>query len=51
MYNGEKLNSITHLVGAILALVGFGALMTIGIKPQNTPLLVGFVIFGFTLVL
>jgi hemolysin III len=51
MYNGEKLNSITHLVGAILALVGFGSLMTIGIEQQNTLLLVGFVVFGFTLVL
>ena len=51
MYNGEKLNSITHLVGAILALVGFGSLMTIGIEQQNTALLVGFVVFGFTLVL
>lgn len=51
MYNGEKLNSITHLVGAILALVGFGSLITIGIEQQNTALLVGFVVFGFTLVL
>ena len=51
MYDGEKLNSITHLVGAILALVGFGALITIGIQEQNTLLSIGFVVFGFTLVL
>ena len=51
MYNGEKLNSITHLVGAVLALIGFGSLITIGIVEQNTPLLIGFVVFGFTLVL
>ena len=51
MYDGEKLNSITHLVGAALALVGFGSLVTIGIQEQNTRLLVGFVVFGFTLVL
>jgi len=25
MYYGEKLNSITHLVGAVLSLIGFGA--------------------------
>ena len=51
MYYGEKLNSITHLIGAILALVGFGSLITIGIQEQNTLLFIGFVIFGFTLVL
>jgi hemolysin III len=51
MYNGEKLNSITHLVGAVLALVGFGSLITIGIEKQNISLLIGFVVFGFTLVL
>ena len=51
MYDGEKLNSITHLVGAILALVGFGALITIGIQEQNILLFIGFVVFGFTLVL
>tara|TARA_R110002072_G_scaffold147033_2_gene294155 strand:- start:471 stop:1097 length:627 start_codon:yes stop_codon:yes gene_type:complete len=51
MYDGEKLNSITHLVGAILALVGFGVLITIGIQEQNILLFIGFVVFGFTLVL
>ena len=51
MYDGEKLNSITHLVGAALALVGFGSLVTIGIQEHSTRLLVGFVVFGFTLVL
>ena len=51
MYDGEKLNSITHLVGAILALIGFGTLITIGIQEQNTQLFIGFVVFGFTLVL
>ena len=51
MYDGEKLNSITHLVGAALALVGFGSLVTIGIQEHSTRLLVGFVVFGFTLIL
>jgi len=51
MYNGEKLNSITHLVGAVLALVGFGSLITLGIQAQNTRLLIGYVVFGFTLIL
>jgi hemolysin III len=51
MYQGEKLNSITHLVGAVLALVGFGALLTISIQEQNPLLITSFTIFGFTLVL
>lgn len=51
MYNGEKLNSITHLVGAVLALVGFGALLTLSIQQHNSRLIVSFVIFGVTLIL
>lgn len=51
MYRGEKLNSITHLVGAVLALVGFGALLTISIQEHNPLLIISFTIFGFTLVL
>lgn len=51
MYYGEKLNSITHLVGAVLALVGFGALLTVSIEQQNPRLIISFTIFGFMLVL
>ena len=51
MYHGEKLNSITHLVGATLALIGFGALLTIAIHEKNPLLLVSFSIFGVTLIL
>jgi len=51
MYDGEKLNSITHLVGAVLALVGFGVLLTISIQEQSWPLIISFTIFGFTLIL
>ena len=51
MYNGEKLNSITHLVGAALALVGLGVLLTISIQEQSWPLIISFAIFGFTLIL
>ncbi|MCK5880979.1 MAG: hemolysin III family protein [Sinobacterium sp.] len=51
MYNGEKLNSITHLIGAVLALIGLGALLTIGIQEQNPRLIISFIVFGFTLVL
>jgi len=51
MYHGEKLNSITHLVGAVLALVGFGALLTISIQEHNPLLIISFTIFGITLIL
>jgi len=51
MYSGEKFNSITHLVGAVLALVGFGVLLTIGIQQKDLLLLLSFTIFGVTLVL
>ena len=51
MYSGEKLNSITHLIGAVLALVGFGALLTLSIAQHDTLLIVSFIIFGVTLIL
>ncbi len=51
MYYGEKFNSITHLIGAVLALVGLGVLLTIGFQQQNHLLLIAFTIFGLTLVL
>lgn len=51
MYYGEKLNSITHLVGAVLALIGFGGLLTISIQEQDLMLTISFITFGFTLVL
>jgi len=51
MYYGERLNSITHLVGAVLALIGFGALLTLSIQQSDPMLITGFVIFGVTLVL
>ena len=51
MYYGEKLNSITHLVGAVLALMGFGALLTIGIQHRDPWMIAGFSVFGFTIVL
>ena len=51
MYSGEKLNSITHLIGAVLALIGFGALLTISIQQHSWRLIVSFIRFGFTLIL
>ena len=51
MYYGEKLNSITHLVGAILALVGFGVLLTVAFQEYNWRIITSFIVFGTTLIL
>nr|MCS5653763.1 hemolysin III family protein [Candidatus Neomarinimicrobiota bacterium] len=51
MYYGEKLNSISHLVGAVLSLIGLGALLTISIQTNDVWVITSFSIFGFTLVL
>ena len=51
MYYGEKLNSITHLVGAILALVGFGSLLTLALAEPHWRIIVSFVVFGLTLIM
>ncbi len=50
MYYGEKFNSITHLVGAVLALIGFGALLAVSIQQKDPSLIVSFTIFGLTLI-
>ena len=51
MYYGEKLNSISHLVGAVFALIGLGAMLAVAI-PLRDPWIIGsFAVFGLTLVL
>lgn len=51
MYYGERLNSISHLVGATLALMGLGALLTVGIQSRDPWVLGSFAVFGVTMVL
>jgi hemolysin III len=51
MYHGERFNSISHLVGAVLALIGFGVLLTLSIQSRKPEVIVSFIIFGLTLVL
>lgn len=51
MYSGEKLNSISHLVGAVLALMAFGALLMLAVQAADLRILIGFSTFGLTLVL
>ena len=51
MYHGERLNSISHLVGVVLALIGLGALLTIGIQSRDPWIITSFTVFGLALVL
>ncbi|MFT7686405.1 MAG: hemolysin III [Candidatus Azotimanducaceae bacterium] len=51
MYYGERLNSVSHLVGAVLALIGFGALLTISIPTKDPWLILSFSVFGLSLIL
>ena len=51
MYYSEKFNSITHLVGAVLAFMGLGSLLTVAAQQDNVLLTIGFTTFGLTLVM
>ena len=51
MYYGEKLNSISHLVGSVFSLVALGALLTLSIATGDPKMIVGYSVFGLTLVL
>jgi hemolysin III len=51
MYYGEKLNSMSHLVGAVFSLVGLGALITVAVQSGDPWKITSFTIFGLTLVL
>jgi hemolysin III len=49
MYRGEKFNSISHLVGAGLALVGGGVLVTMASIEGDVAKIVSFSVYAFTL--
>ena len=51
MYKGERFNSITHLVGAVLALVGATVMVTIAGMQGGTTRIVSFTVYGATLFL
>jgi len=51
MYYGEKLNSISHLVGAALALIALGALLTVSIQTRDPWVITSFSVFGISMVL
>jgi hemolysin III len=51
MYHGERLNSISHLVGAAFSLMALGALLTVSVQTQDFWTIFSFSVFGFSLVL
>jgi len=51
MYHGERLNAITHLVAAVLALVGAAVLVVLAAVGGNPWKIVSVSIYGLTLVL
>ncbi len=51
MYYGEKLNSISHLVGSLFSLVALGALLALSIPTGDPRMIIGYSVFGLTLVL
>ncbi len=51
MTHGEKLNSITHLVGAALALVGFVPLIVVSAERGDAWEIASFAVYGTTLLL
>lgn len=51
MYKGERLNSISHLIGAILALAGGAILVTYAAIDGDTRKIISYSIYGVTLFL
>lgn len=47
----EQINSITHYFGAILSLIGTGALLVQSLKSNNTGYIIGCIVFCFSLIL
>ena len=51
MYKGERFNSITHLVGSVLALIGTSVAVTLAARRGGTTRIVAVSIYGAMLVL
>jgi hemolysin III len=51
MYHGEKLNSVTSMVGASLALIALGSLLTVSIQIGTAEVIIAYSVFGLSLVL
>lgn len=51
VYHGERFNSVTHLVGSALSVAGLSILVTLAVAQGDAWKLVGFSIYGSSLVL
>lgn len=51
MYQGERFNSISHLVGAVLALIGAAVLVSLAGVSGGATRIVSFAVYGLTLLL
>jgi len=51
MYKGERLNSISHLLGAVFALAGGAVLITLAAVNGDSLRIISFSVYGFTLFL
>jgi len=51
MYKGERFNSISHLIGAVLALAGAAVLVTFAAMNGDVRRIISFSVYGFTLFL
>lgn len=51
MVHGERFNTITHLIGAVFSLIGFGALLVVGIHSGDMFATISYTVFGLSLVL
>lgn len=51
MYKGERFNSISHLLGVVLACIGVTFLLTVAIEKSDTIKIIGFSVYGLMLVL
>lgn len=51
MYNGEYVNSISHVVGAALALMGLGGLLAVSVLNGNPWMITSFTVFGSSMVI
>ena len=51
MYQGEKFNSFTHLVGSILSFIGVALLVSIAIEKGDIWKIIGFSVYGASLIM
>ena len=51
MYKGERFNSISHLLGVLLACIGVTLLLMVAIEKSDVMKIIGFSVYGLMLVL